>query len=101
MFKGSITALITPFEGEGVDYDAFARLVEFQMGAGTHGLVPVGTTGESPTLSHDEHNKVVESCIAAAKGRVPVIAAPARTAPRKPSSLHAMRRRPARRPCWS
>ena len=74
MFKGSITALITPFEGEGVDYDAFARLVEFQIGAGTHGLVPVGTTGELPTLSHDEHNKVVESCIAAAKGRAPVIA---------------------------
>ena len=74
MFKGSITALITPFEGAGVDYDAFSRLVEFQIGAGTHGLVPVGTTGESPTLSHDEHNKVVEACIAAAKGRVPVIA---------------------------
>ncbi len=74
MFKGSITALITPFEGEGVDYDAFSRLVEFQIGAGTHGLVPVGTTGESPTLSHDEHNHVVEACIAAAKGRVPVIA---------------------------
>jgi 4-hydroxy-tetrahydrodipicolinate synthase len=74
MFKGSITALITPFDGDGVDYDAFSRLVEFQIGAGTHGLVPVGTTGESPTLNHDEHNKVVEACIAAAKGRVPVIA---------------------------
>ncbi len=74
MFKGSFTALITPFEGAGVDYDAFCRLVEFQIEAGTHGLVPVGTTGESPTLNHDEHNKVVEACIAAAKGRVPVIA---------------------------
>jgi 4-hydroxy-tetrahydrodipicolinate synthase len=74
MFKGSITALITPFDGDSVDYDAYSRLVEFQIGAGTHGLVPVGTTGESPTLSHDEHNKVVETCIAAAKGRVPVIA---------------------------
>ncbi len=74
MFKGSITALITPFDGGGVDYDAFNRLVEFQIGAGTHGLVPVGTTGESPVLNHDEHNKVVEACIAAAKGRVPVIA---------------------------
>jgi 4-hydroxy-tetrahydrodipicolinate synthase len=74
MFKGSITALITPFDGGGVDYDAFNRLVEFQIGAGTHGLVPVGTTGESPTLDHDEHNKVVEACIAAVKGRVPVIA---------------------------
>ncbi|KAI94694.1 dihydrodipicolinate synthase [Rhodomicrobium udaipurense JA643] len=74
MFKGSFTALITPFEGDGVDYDAFARLVEFQIQSGTHGLVPVGTTGESPTLSHEEHERVVETCIAAAKGRVPVIA---------------------------
>ncbi len=74
MFKGSFTALITPFEGESVDYDAFCRLVEFQIQSGTHGLVPVGTTGESPTLSHDEHQRVVEACIAAAKGRVPVIA---------------------------
>jgi 4-hydroxy-tetrahydrodipicolinate synthase len=74
MFKGSITALITPFEGESVDYDAYARLVEFQIQSGTHGLVPVGTTGESPTLSHEEHRSVVETCIAAAKGRVPVIA---------------------------
>ncbi|MFT4079120.1 4-hydroxy-tetrahydrodipicolinate synthase [Rhodomicrobium lacus] len=74
MFKGSFTALITPFDGEGVDYDAFERLVEFQIQSGTHGLVPVGTTGESPTLSHEEHDRVVETCIAAAKGRVPVIA---------------------------
>ncbi len=74
MFKGSFTALITPFEGAGVDYDAYRRLLEFQIESGTHGLVPVGTTGESPTLSHDEHQKVVETCIAAAKGRVPVIA---------------------------
>jgi 4-hydroxy-tetrahydrodipicolinate synthase len=74
MFKGSFTALITPFEGDSVDYDAFTRLVEFQIQSGTHGLVPAGTTGESPTLSHDEHEKVVETCIAAAKGRVPVIA---------------------------
>lgn len=74
MFKGSITALITPFEGENVDYDAYERLIEFQIQSGTHGLVPVGTTGESPTLSHDEHKRVVEKCIAAAKGRVPVIA---------------------------
>jgi len=74
MFKGSFTALITPFDGDGVDYDAFARLVEFQIQSGTHGLVPVGTTGESPTLSHEEHERVVETCIAAAKGRVPVIA---------------------------
>ncbi len=74
MFKGSFTALVTPFDGSEVDYDAFARLVEFQIEAGTHGLVPVGTTGESPTLSHDEHQRVVETCIASAKGRVPVVA---------------------------
>jgi 4-hydroxy-tetrahydrodipicolinate synthase len=74
MFKGSFTALITPFDGEAVDYDSFARFVEFQIQSGTHGLVPVGTTGESPTLSHEEHERVVEVCIAAARGRVPVIA---------------------------
>ncbi len=74
MFKGSFTALVTPFDGDSVDYDAFTRLVEFQIQSGTHGLVPCGTTGESPTLSHEEHARVVETCISAAKGRVPVIA---------------------------
>jgi 4-hydroxy-tetrahydrodipicolinate synthase len=74
MFKGSFTALVTPFDGDNVDYDAFTRLVEFQIQSGTHGLVPCGTTGESPTLSHEEHARVVEVCISAAKGRVPVIA---------------------------
>ena len=74
MFKGSLTALITPFKGGKVDDGAFQRLVEWQIAEGTHGLVPVGTTGESPTLSHDEHKQVVELCVKAAKGRVPVIA---------------------------
>ncbi len=74
MFKGSFTALITPFDGDSVDYDAYGRFVNFQIESGTHGLVPVGTTGELPTLSHDEHARVVEACIGAAKGRVPVIA---------------------------
>jgi 4-hydroxy-tetrahydrodipicolinate synthase len=74
MFKGSFTALVTPFDGDSVDYDAFTRLVEFQIQSCTHGLVPCGTTGESPTLSHEEHARVVEVCISAAKGRVPVIA---------------------------
>ena len=74
MFKGSFTALVTPFDGDSVDYDAFTRLVEFQIQSGTHGLVPCGTTGESPTLSHEEHARVVEVCISAAKGRIPVIA---------------------------
>lgn len=74
MFKGSITALITPFRNGEVDEDAFRKLVDFQIDSGTHGLVPVGTTGESPTLSHDEHRRVVEICIQQADGRVPVIA---------------------------
>ena len=73
-FQGSITALITPFKNGEVDAKAFQRLVEWQIDQGTHGLVPVGTTGESPTLTHDEHKRVVELCIEAASGRVPVIA---------------------------
>jgi len=74
MFKGSITALITPFRDGQVDDAAFQSLVDWQINQGTHGLVPCGTTGESPTLSHDEHMRVVELCIEAAGGRVPVIA---------------------------
>lgn len=74
MFKGSFTALITPFKDGQVDEDAFRRLVDWQIAEGTHGLVPVGTTGESPTLNHDEHKRVVEICIDAAAGRVKVIA---------------------------
>jgi 4-hydroxy-tetrahydrodipicolinate synthase len=72
--KGSITALVTPFRNGGIDEDAFRALVDWQMKSGTSGLVPVGTTGESPTLSHEEHGRVVELCVEAAKGRVPVIA---------------------------
>ena len=74
MFKGSITALITPFRDGAVDEAAFQAFVEWQIAEGTHGLVPVGTTGESPTLSHAEHKRVVELCIEAAAGRVPIIA---------------------------
>ena len=74
MFKGSIVALITPFRDGRVDEAAFAAHIERQIAEGTNGLVPCGTTGESPTLSHEEHMAVVESCVAAAKGRVPVIA---------------------------
>ena len=73
-FQGSITALITPFKNGEVDARAYQRLVEWQIDQGTHGLVPVGTTGESPTLSHEEHKQVIELCIEAAAGRVPVIA---------------------------
>ena len=72
--KGSITALITPFKNGEVDEPAFKRLVEWQIAEGTDGLVPVGTTGESPTLSHKEHMRVVELCVETARGRVPVVA---------------------------
>jgi len=74
MFKGSITALITPFRNGDIDWAAFDKLVEWQIECGTDGLVPCGTTGESPTLSHDEHHQVVQRCIKIAAGRVPVIA---------------------------
>lgn len=74
MFKGSITALVTPFRDGEVDWGAFEAFVDWQIREGSHGLVPVGTTGESPTLSHDEHKKVVETAIKVTAGRVPVIA---------------------------
>jgi len=74
MFKGSLPALVTPFRNGQVDWDGLKRLVEWHIAEGSHGLVPVGTTGESPTLSHDEHKRVIEVVVAAAAGRVPVIA---------------------------
>ena len=73
-FTGSLPALVTPFKAGKVDEDALRQLVEWQIESGSSGLVPVGTTGESPTLSHDEHKQVVEIVVAQAKGRVPVIA---------------------------
>src|SRR5258707_15884861 len=73
-FRGSFTALVTPFQNGTVDEKAFRALVVWQIEEGTKGLVPVGTTGESPTLSHDEHRQVVKVCVEVAKGRVPVIA---------------------------
>ena len=73
-FKGSIVALITPFTETGIDERAFQSFVDWQISQGTHGVVPCGTTGESPTLSHEEHERVVALCVEAAGGRVPVIA---------------------------
>src|SRR5436853_6970458 len=73
-FRGSFTALVTPFKNGALDEKAFRGLVDWQIAEGTNGLVPVGTTGESPTLSHDEHKQVVEWCVAQARGKVPVIA---------------------------
>ena len=72
--KGSLTALVTPFKAGTVDEEAFRALVDWQIAEGTQGLVPCGTTGESPTLSHDEHARVIELCVEQARGRVPVIA---------------------------
>jgi len=74
MFSGSITALITPFANGNIDDSAFQRFVEWQIGQGSNGLVPCGSTGESATLSHDEHEHVIRLCVEAAAGRVPVIA---------------------------
>src|SRR4029434_2564452 len=73
-FRGSLTALVTPFANGAVDEKALRNLVDWQIAEGTKGLVPVGTTGESPTLSHEEHGHAVEWCIEQTKGRVPVIA---------------------------
>ena len=74
MFKGSNVALITPFKNNELDVDTYIKLIHFHIENGTHGLVPAGTTGESPTLSHEEHQKVIELCIKESKGKIPVIA---------------------------
>lgn len=74
MFKGSLPALITPFKDGALDLDTLKKLVEWHIEQGSHGLVPVGTTGESPTVSHDEHMTVITEVVKAAKGRIPVIA---------------------------
>ena len=74
MFKGSIPALITPFKNEKVDYSSYEKIIEWSISEGSHGFVPCGTTGESPTLSHEEHKKIVEECINTVNKRVPVIA---------------------------
>jgi 4-hydroxy-tetrahydrodipicolinate synthase len=74
LFQGVLPALVTPFRGGAVDEEAFVALVERQIAGGVHGLVPVGTTGETATLSHEEHRRVVELCVETARGRLPVIA---------------------------
>ena len=73
-FHGSCVALVTPFKKGKVDLDAFQKLVEWHIASGTHGLVPCGTTGETPTLSDSEHKSLIEACVEAAAGRVPVMA---------------------------
>ncbi len=74
MFRGSLPALVTPFKDGAVDYETLAAFVDWQISEGSSGLVPVGTTGESPTLTHDEHEQVIEAVVKHAAGRVPVIA---------------------------
>ena len=74
MFKGSNVALITPFKDNGLDEEAYIKLIHFHMDNGTSGLVPAGTTGESPTLSHQEHQRVIDLCIKESNGQIPVIA---------------------------
>jgi 4-hydroxy-tetrahydrodipicolinate synthase len=74
MFKGSNVALITPFKNDKLDAESYIRLIHFQIDNGTNGLIPAGTTGESPTLNHSEHQKVIELCIQESKGKNPVIA---------------------------
>lgn len=74
MFKGSIPALVTPFKNGALDLDTLKKLVDWHVAEGSSGIVPVGTTGESPTLSHEEHGRVIEEVVKAAGGRVPVIA---------------------------
>ncbi len=74
MFKGSNVALITPFKNNSLDEEAYIKLIHFHMDNGTSGLVPAGTTGESPTLSHDEHQRIIDLCIKESKGKIPVIA---------------------------
>ncbi|AKS44728.1 4-hydroxy-tetrahydrodipicolinate synthase [Octadecabacter temperatus] len=74
MIKGSLPALVTPFANGQLDLDTLKKLVEWHVDQGSHGLVPVGTTGESPTLTHSEHDKVVETVVEAANGRFPIVA---------------------------
>ena len=74
MFKGSMPALITPFQNGELDLDTLKKLVEWHISEGSHGLVPVGTTGESPTLTHEEHETVIATVVKAVAGRIPVVA---------------------------
>ena len=74
MFKGSIPALITPFNNDKIDFKSFQNIIEWSIKSGSHGFVPCGTTGESPTLSHNEHKKIIEECVRIVDKRVPVIA---------------------------
>jgi 4-hydroxy-tetrahydrodipicolinate synthase len=87
MFKGSIPALITPFKNGEIDWPAFDSFIEWQIEKGSHALVPCGTTGESPTLTHEEHMDIIKRCVAITKGRIPVIAGSGSNSTREAISL--------------
>ena len=74
MFKGSIVALITPFKNNKLDEDCYIALINHHLKSGTSAIVPAGTTGESPTLNHEEHERVIELCVKESKGKIPIIA---------------------------
>ena len=99
-FHGSIPALVTPFRDGKFDEQTYRALIDSQIAAGSHGLVPVGTTGESPTLSHDEHRRVVDICVDEARGRVPVIAGAGSNNTTEAIELARTPRRRAPTPCW-
>ena len=100
MFHGSIPALVTPFKNGSIDKAAFANLVERQIAGGSAALVPVGTTGETSTLSTEEHKLVVSLCVEVAAGRVPVIAGAGSNPPMRRSTWWPMPRRPGPMPRW-
>ena len=101
VFRGSITALVTPFQDGHFDEARFRALVDWQIVSGTHGLVPAGTTGESPTLSHEEHRAVIAACVSEARGGCRSSPGRARTIRRKRSNWRVSRKRPAPMACSS
>ena len=88
MLKGSIVALITPFKNNTLNEDVFRNLIHYHLKNGTNGVVPGGTTGESPTLSHDEHKKIIEIAIRECNGKIPVMQARVQILPQKQLSFH-------------
>ena len=93
MFKGSNVALITPFKNDKLDDETYIKLIHFHIDNGTNGLVPAGTTGESPTLSHSEHERVIELCVKESKGKLPVFAGTGSNSTEEAISLRSEERR--------
>ena len=93
MFKGSNVALITPFKDNKLDKEAYVKLIHFHLENGTHGLVPAGTTGESPTLNHEEHEQVIEICIKESNGKYLLLQVPDLIQQRKQSPLQSTQKK--------